>query len=49
MSTGGVMIMLVFLLQGIWITLHGFTYEDAPFWAGIFMIPMSIGIAITDP
>ncbi len=49
MSRGGVMIMLVVLLQGIWLPLHGYTYEDAPFWAGIFMIPMSIGIAITGP
>ncbi len=49
MSRGGVMIMLVVLLQGIWLPLHGYSYEDAPFWAGIFMIPMSIGIAITGP
>lgn len=49
MSRGGVMIMLVVLLQGIWLPLHGYTYEDSPFWAGIFMIPMSIGIAITGP
>jgi MFS family permease len=49
MSRGGVMIMLVVLLQGIWLPLHGYTYEDSPFWAGIFMIPLSIGIAITGP
>jgi EmrB/QacA subfamily drug resistance transporter len=49
MSRGGVMIMLVVLLQGIWLPLHGFSYEDAPFWAGIFMIPMTIGVALTGP
>lgn len=49
MSRGGVMIMLIVLLQGIWLPLHGFSYEDAPFWAGIFMIPLSIGIALTGP
>ena len=48
-SRGGVMIMLVVLLQGIWLPLHGFSYDSAPFWAGIFMIPMSIGIALTGP
>ena len=48
-SRGGIMIMLVVLLQGIWLPLHGYTYDSAPFWAGIFMIPMSIGIAITGP
>ncbi len=49
MSRGGVMIMLVVLLQGIWLPLHGFSYEDAPFWAGIFMIPLTIGVALTGP
>jgi len=41
--------MLVVLLQGIWLPLQGYSYDSAPFWAGIFMIPMSIGIAITGP
>jgi MFS family permease len=49
MSRGGVMIMLVVLLQGIWLPLNGYSYEDSPFWAGICMIPLSIGIAITGP
>jgi EmrB/QacA subfamily drug resistance transporter len=49
LARGGVMIMLVVLLQGIWLPLHGFSYEDTPFWAGIFMIPLSIGIVLTGP
>jgi EmrB/QacA subfamily drug resistance transporter len=49
LARGGVMIMLIVLLQGIWLPLHGFSYEDTPFWAGIFMIPMSLGIALTGP
>jgi EmrB/QacA subfamily drug resistance transporter len=49
MSRGGVMIMLVVLLQGIWLPLHGYSYDSAPFWAGIFMIPLTIGIAVTGP
>jgi MFS family permease len=48
-ARGGIMIMLVVLLQGIWLPLHGFTYDQSPFWAGIFMLPMSIGIALTGP
>jgi EmrB/QacA subfamily drug resistance transporter len=48
-SRGGVMVMLVVLLQGIWLPLHGYSYDSAPFWAGIFMLPMSIGIALTGP
>jgi len=49
LARGGVMITLVVLLQGIWLPLHGFSYEDAPFWAGIFMIPLTIGVALTGP
>jgi EmrB/QacA subfamily drug resistance transporter len=49
LARGGVMIMLVVLLQGIWLPLHGFTYEEAPFWAGIFMIPLTMGVALTGP
>jgi EmrB/QacA subfamily drug resistance transporter len=48
-ARGGIMIMLVVLLQGIWLPLHGYSYESAPFWAGIFMIPMTIGVALTGP
>jgi MFS family permease len=48
-ARGGIMIMLIVLLQGIWLPLNGYSYESAPFWAGIFMIPMSIGIALTGP
>ncbi len=49
MSRGGIMIMLVLLLQGIWLPLQGFSYSDTPFWAGIFMIPMTIGVALMGP
>jgi len=49
MARGGVMIMLVILLQGIWLPLHGYNFQDTPLWAGIFMIPLSIGTVITGP
>jgi MFS family permease len=49
MSRGGVMIMLVILLQGIWLPLNGYSYDSTPFWAGILMIPMSIGFVLTGP
>ena len=48
-SRGGVMLMLVILLQGIWLPLHGFAFEDTPFWAGIYMIPMTLGFAVMGP
>jgi EmrB/QacA subfamily drug resistance transporter len=49
MSRGGVMIMLIILLQGIWLPLHGYSFDSTPFWCGILMIPMSIGFLLTGP
>ncbi len=46
---GGVMLMLVILLQGIWLPLHGYSYASTPFWAGIFMLPMTAGFMIMGP
>ena len=33
-ARGGVMFILIMLLQGIWLPLHGYSYESTPFWAG---------------
>ncbi len=49
LSRGGVMLMLVILLQAIWLPLHGFSYQDTPFWAGIYIIPMSLGFVSAGP
>ena len=49
MARGGVMFMLILLLQGIWLPLHGVAYADTPFWAGIYMLPLTIGIIIMAP
>jgi len=49
LSRGGVMLMLVILLQAIWLPLHGFNYQDTPFWAGIYMVPMSLGFVSAGP
>jgi len=48
-ARGGVMIMLIILLQGIWLPLHGYSYESTPFWSGIYMIPMLAGFAAMGP
>jgi MFS family permease len=49
LSRGGMMFMLILLLQGIWLPLHGYSYASTPFWAGIYMIPLTIGIIIMGP
>jgi len=48
-ARGGVMIMLIILLQGIWLPLHGYSYESTPFWSGVYMIPMLAGFAVMGP
>ena len=49
MGRGGVQIMLIILLQGIWLPLHGVSYADTPFWAGVYMIPMIVGFSVMGP
>jgi EmrB/QacA subfamily drug resistance transporter len=46
---GGVMIMLIILLQGIWLPLHGYSFESTPFWAGVYTIPMMLGFVLFGP
>jgi len=46
---GGVQIMLIILLQGIWLPLRGISYQSTPFWAGVYMIPMIVGFAVMGP
>ena len=46
---GGLEFMLVIWLQGIWLPLHGYDFEITPLWAGIYMIPLSVGFLIAGP
>jgi MFS family permease len=46
---GGLQFMLIIWLQGIWLPLHGFSYESTPFWAGIYLLPLTIGFLIAGP
>jgi EmrB/QacA subfamily drug resistance transporter len=49
MARGGLMLMLTIWLQGIWLPLHGYDFQITPLWAGIYMIPSSIGILLLGP
>jgi MFS family permease len=49
MSRGGLQFMLIIWLQGIWLPLHGYAYVDTPLWAGIYMLPLTIGFLIAGP
>ncbi len=46
---GGLQFMLIIWLQGIWLPLHGYAYEDTPLWAGIYLLPVTIGFLIAGP
>ena len=48
-ARGGLMLMMAIWLQGIWLPMHGYDYEVTPLWAGIFMLPSSIGTLLTGP
>jgi MFS family permease len=48
-ARGGLMFMLIIWLQGIWLPLHGYSFEETPLWAGILMLPLTIGFLIAGP
>ncbi|MFE3182874.1 MFS transporter [Streptomyces violascens] len=48
-ARGGMQFMLIIWLQGIWLPLHGYDFERTPLWAGIFMLPLTIGFLIGGP
>ncbi len=46
---GGLQFMLIIWLQGIWLPLHGFSFESTPLWAGIYLLPATFGFLISAP
>nr|WP_245645419.1 MFS transporter [Pseudonocardia acaciae] len=46
---GGLQFMLIIWLQGIWLPLHGYDFESTPLWAGIYLLPLTIGFLISGP
>jgi MFS family permease len=49
LSRGGLMFMLIIWLQGIWLPLHGYSFERTPLWAGIAMLPLTAGFLVAGP
>ncbi|HXY44772.1 MAG TPA: MFS transporter [Acidimicrobiales bacterium] len=49
LSRGGLMFMLIVWLQGIWLPLHGYSFSQTPLWAGIYMIPLTVGLLAAAP
>ncbi|GAA2154654.1 MFS transporter [Actinomadura napierensis] len=48
-SRGGMQFMLIIWLQGIWLPLHGYDFEDTPLWAGIYLLPLTLGFLVAGP
>ena len=46
---GGVQFMLIIWLQGIWLPEHGYSFSQTPLWAGIAMIPLTVGFLLSGP
>ncbi|HZL63822.1 MAG TPA: MFS transporter [Thermoleophilia bacterium] len=48
-ANGGLQFMLIMWLQGIWLPLHGYDFKDTPLWAGIYMLPLTVGFLVAGP
>ena len=48
-TRGGLQFVLIIWLQGIWLPLHGYSFERTPLWAGIYMLPLTGGFLIAGP
>jgi MFS family permease len=46
---GGLMFMLIIWLQGIWLPEHGYSFSATPLWAGIYMLPLTVGFLLAGP
>jgi MFS family permease len=49
LARGGLQFMLIIWLQGIWLPQHGYSFARTPLWAGIFMVPLTVGFLIAGP
>jgi MFS family permease len=43
------MFVLIIWLQGLYLPRHGYSFSQTPLWAGIFMLPLTIGFLVAGP
>jgi MFS family permease len=48
-ARGGLMFILIIWLQGIWLPEHGYAFSRTPLFAGLYMLPLTIGILCAGP
>jgi MFS family permease len=49
LGRGGIQFILIIWLQGIWLPLHGYDFKVTPLWAGIYLVPLTIGFLVSAP
>jgi MFS family permease len=49
MARGGLQFILIIWLQGIWLPRHGYDFARTPLWAGIYMLPLIVGLLVAGP
>ncbi|HEV2360350.1 MAG TPA: MFS transporter [Acidimicrobiales bacterium] len=49
LARGGLMFIMILWLQGIWLPEHGYSFQDTPLWAGIYMLPLTAGFLVAGP
>jgi MFS family permease len=49
LGRGGLMFILIIWLQGIYLPIHGYSFSRTPLWAGIAMLPLTIGFLVAGP
>ena len=49
LGRGGMQFMLIIWLQGIWLPLHGYSFSQTPLWAGIYLVPLTVGFLVSAP
>jgi MFS family permease len=49
LGRGGLLFVLIIWLQGIYLPRHGYSFDQTPLWAGIFMLPLTIGFLVAGP
>lgn len=49
LGRGGLQIVLIVWLQGIWLPLRGYDFESTPLWSAIYMLPLTVGFLVAGP
>ncbi len=43
---GGLQLIFIVWLQGVWLPLHGYKFEETPLWSAVYLMPLLIGYMI---